>query len=241
MYSRVFKPGCIINGDRTVPRSPQISMLFMNYTLLRALSFRIPPERTEPIWHRILHPTSVDFEALVSTGTLPAFAPFCTYVCVCVRDCRVTDSLLPSTWGGASLTQPLEYGHNERTWQHISLALLASQFPLWETAQGLHSEWPHKRPDSLNARQAHGQLGGKCHTVRGMPIIRHTHLLSGPSKPCQSPHPPPRQPHTQPDTELTNRALRLWQNIINSVKGERRVHSVLPNLIGFDIKDVSQL
>jgi len=112
----------------------------------------------------------------------------CVCVCECVRalcvcDCGVIDSLLPSTWGGASLTQPLEYGHNERTWLHISLALLASQFPLWETAQGLHSEWPHKGPDSLNARQAHGQLGRKCHTVRGMPIIRHTHLFSGPPNP----------------------------------------------------------
>lgn len=176
---------------------------------------------------------------LLAPGDSLCLRPF---LCVCagVCDCGVIDSLLPSTWGGASLTQPLEYGHNERTWQHISLALLASQFPLWETAQGLHSEWPHKGPDSLNARQAHGQLGRKCHTVRGMPIIRHTHLFSGPSKPCQSPHPPSCQPHTQPDTELTNRALRLWQNIINSGKGERRVHSVLPNLIGFDIKDVSQ-
>lgn len=74
--------------------------------------------------------------------------PLCLTLCVYV--CGVIDSLLLSTWGAASLTQPFgKYGHNERTWQHIALALLASQFPLWETAQGLHSEpCPNKGPDS---------------------------------------------------------------------------------------------
>lgn len=241
MYFNNIQPGCIIKSVHlssftTVTLNPyayhKLRLAYLSEFHPNALNPFDTETNIRVLW--LLLAPGLSLPLLLSVR-------MCVCVSMCVCDCRVTDSLLPSTWGGSSLTQPLEYGHNERTWQHISLALLASQFPLWETAQGLHSEWPHKRPDSLNARQAHGQLGRKCHTVRGMPIIRHTHLLSGPSKPCQSPRPPPRQPHTQPDTELTNRALRLWQNIINSAKGERRVHSVLPNLIGFDIKDVSQL